>query len=226
MAVNEFVSLSTEKIIQHLLRSPRLPLVTEQFQSVLQAERKKRQYFYAEISETHKAEFINGEIVMHSPVKLRHSNASDNLFSLLKAFVHRHGRGYVGHEKILVALTRNDYEPDICFFARSKAETFTPDQTRFPAPDLVVEVLSDSTAAVDRGIKFEDYALHGVSEYWIVDPEQESAEQYVLKGDTYELAVKVKRGVISSVAVSGFEIPVRAIFDPAELLAALQAMLS
>lgn len=104
-------------------------------------------------------------------------------------------------------------------------QTFAPDQLKFPAPDLVVEVLSPSTEAIDRGIKFEAYALHGVREYWLIDPEQEFIEQYALHGDTYELVIKARTGTISSAAVPGFEIPVRAIFDPAEQLAALRAIL-
>ena len=131
----------------------------------------------------------------------------------------------MGHEKLLIALTRNDYEPDICFFTQEKAAAFAPDQMKFPAPDLVVEVLSDSTEAIDRGAKFEDYALHGVAEYWLVDPEQESVEQYLLGDEAYELAVKVKSGTIQSTVVSGFEIPVQAIFDAAEQFTALQALL-
>ena len=54
---------TTEKMIQRLIRSPRLPLVTQRFQSILEAEQQERQRFYDEISETHKAEFINGEII-------------------------------------------------------------------------------------------------------------------------------------------------------------------
>ena len=213
---------ATEQIIEQLKRSPRLPQLTRQFQAILHAE--QRQRFYDEMSETQKVEFINGEIMVQSPVKLRHSTASGNLFALLSAYVQKHGLGYVGHEKLLVALTRNDYEPDICFFGQAKARAFAPDQVKFPAPDLVVEVLSDSTESLDRGVKFEDYALHGVSEYWIVDPDQESVEQYLLRGEQYDLAVKVKAGAIQSAVVDGFDIPVRAIFDSGELLAALQTM--
>jgi Uma2 family endonuclease len=219
------IPATTDQIIQQIVQSPRLPQVTRQFQAILQAEQEKRQRFYDEMSDALKAEFINGEIIVHSPVKLRHSNASSNLFGLLRAYVQKHALGYVGHEKLLVALTRNDYEPDICFFGQTKAQSFTPDQVKFPAPDLVVEVLSESTESVDRGIKFEDYALHGVAEYWIIDPEQESVEQYFLQGEQYELAVKVKSGTIQSAAVEGFDIPVRAIFDANEQLAALQAIL-
>ncbi|MBN1429869.1 MAG: Uma2 family endonuclease [Anaerolineae bacterium] len=211
-------------MISDLRRSPGLPLIVEQFQTILQSEHERRQQFYEELQETQKAEFINGEIVMQSPVKMRHSNASENLFTLFKVYIHKHQLGYVGHEKILVTLTRNDYEPDICFFGTAKAQAFTPDQMKFPAPDFVAEVLSRSTEAVDRGIKFEDYALHGVEEYWLVDPVQEFVEQYVLQESIYTLITKSKTGTIDSVAVKGLNIPVRAIFDAGEHISALQAI--
>lgn len=76
--------------------------------------------------------------------------------------------------------------------------------------------MSKGTAARDRGIKFEDYAAHGVKEYWIVNPRQKTIEQYVLpeEGDTYELLKKVSIGdSIESVVMKGFRIPVSAVFD-------------
>jgi Uma2 family endonuclease len=123
---------------------------------------------------------------------------------------------------MLITLIRNDYEPDICYFGPAKAQSFTPDQMKFPAPDLVVEVLSATTEAIDRGVKFEDYATHGVQEYWLVDPELEVVEQYTLNEEAYELVVKVKDGPLESGVVAGFTIPVRAIFDEAVQLAALR----
>ncbi len=219
------IPLLSDQIIEQLMRSPRLPQVAQQLQAILQAEQQKRQRFYDEMTEEQQAEFSNGEIVVQTPVKWRHSQASQNLFALLQAYVQRRALGYVGHEKLLISLTRNDYEPDICFFGQAKASTFVPDQTRFPAPDMVVEVLSDSTEAIERGVKFEDYALHGVAEYWLVAPDQETVEQHVIARGSYELSVKVRSGTIQSVVVEGFEIPVRAIFDPSEQLATLQALL-
>jgi Uma2 family endonuclease len=217
---------ATDQALELLLRSPRLPEAMRRLQAVTRAEAKKRRYFYDVVTEQQKAEFINGEIIVHSPVKYQHNQASLRLATLLDAYVQRRSLGSVGHEKLLVVLTRNDYEPDICFFGQEKARTFTPSQSKFPAPDLAVEVLSESTEAVDRGIKFDDYATHGVAEYWIVDPVAETIEQYLLQEGAYRLAVKVKTGTIASAVVAGFEIPVRAVFDGAEQLAALQAILA
>ena len=39
------------------------------------------------------------------------------------------------------------------------------------APDLVVEILSPSTAHRDRGVKLKLYRRQGIGEYWIVDPD-------------------------------------------------------
>ena len=89
----------------------------------------------------------------------------------------------------------------------------TMDLTPTITADMAIEVLSPSTEAVDRGIKFEDYAAHGVAEYWIVDPEHEVVEQYALQSDRYELLTKVKIGAVQSVVVPGFEISVQDIFD-------------
>ena len=113
----------------------------------------------------------------------------------------------------MISLTRNDYEPDLCFFRKETAQAFTPDQMLFPAPDFIAEILSPSTAARDRGIKFEDYAAHGVGEYWLLDPETEVVEQYVLEGGRYALRLKSGSGEIESTMIDGFLIPVRALFD-------------
>ena len=171
-------------------------------------------------------EFINGEIVFQSPVKLRHNTAMKSISGLLNAIVVKRSLGYVGVEKILVSLTRNDYEPGICFFAAEKARHFAPAQMQFPPPDFVVEILSASTERHDRETKFQDYAAHGVLEYWIVDPESAFVEQYVLRDEEYELVLKSNDGIIESAAVDGFRIPIKSIFDEAENLAALKMIVS
>jgi Uma2 family endonuclease len=212
--------------MQQLIRSPRLPLHVQEFQSLLQEERAKRERFYEEMSEGQKVEFINGEIIVQTPAKKRHTATSRNLLTLLDTYVSKHSLGFVGHEKVLITLTRNDYEPDIVYFGPEKAQSLTPDQIKFPAPDLIIEVLSPSTEEIDRGIKFVDYAAHRVTEYWIVDPKAERIEQYVLGDEVYQLHVKSDTGTIRSVVLENFAIPVRAVFDEAKKIAALEAFLS
>ena len=132
--------------------------------------------------------------------------------------------GYVGYEKLLISLTRNDYEPDICFFRHDVSQTFSPQQMRFPAPDFIVEILSETTVRTDREIKFDDYAAHGVKEYWIIDPDAEVVEQYLLRDEEYLLIKKTDSGILKSEAIAGFAIPVRAIFDEQDNLDALHAL--
>lgn len=57
----------------------------------------------------------------------------------------------------------------------------------FGAPDLVVEVLSISTARNDRWFKKNVYETAGVPEYWIVDPKAKTIEVYLLAGGRYAL---------------------------------------
>jgi len=214
-----------ETTLQELIRSPKFPLVLKQLQEILTEEQQKRIEFYDTITEQDKVEFINGEVVFQSPVRYTHDVASGALFILLRTFVQMRDLGYVGHEKMMISLTRNDYEPDICYFTDAKAQTFQPDQTRFPAPDFVAEILSPTTEDIDRGTKFRDYAAHGVSEYWLVDPDRQIVEQYILQGESYELLTKSTSGNVQSVAVAGFEIPIRAIFDREENLTTLQQII-
>jgi len=199
--------------LNQILEMPNAALLAEQINSALEKEKAERNHFYKIIDENKKTEFINGEIIFQSPAKLRHTNSIKLLVTLLSTFVIKNGLGFVGSEKMLVSLTRNDYEPDICFFEKSKAESFQPDQMQFPTPDFVVEVLSPSTEKYDRTTKFDDYAAHGVKEYWIIDAEHELIEQYYLENERYELLLKAKDGTIASVVLPDFKIQIRAVFD-------------
>ncbi len=112
----------------------------------------------------------------------------------------------------MIRLTRNDYEPDVCFWRKERTADFEPKQSANPAPDFIVEILSKSTKHRDYGIKKTDYALHGVEEYWIIDPVNETIEQFLLKGITYELNQKLREGTLSSEVITGFSIEVMEIF--------------
>lgn len=60
------------------------------------------------------------------------------------------------------------------------------------APDLIIEILSKSSAKIDKMIKFNRYQAAGVKEYWIVDPAYETVDIYILEKDFF-----VHRGVFT-----------------------------
>ncbi len=201
-------------ITKKLLNMPTLGLVRQEIDAFLDEEKIKRQQFYEDISEKDKAEFINGQVIMHSPVRKWHHNAAFNLSILLKLHVARFSLGFVGYEKIMVEFSRNSYEPDVCYFNQEKSDKFIDEQMIFPVPDFVVEVLSKTTEAIDRNIKFKDYASHGVGEYWIVSPKKKVIEKYICENAKYKLVeIYTKNDAISSEVVPGFEIAVNLLFD-------------
>lgn len=203
----------TYQLINQILDLPDAPILAIELNNRLEKERKKRLVFYNEISDNEKAEFINGEIIIHSPVLKRHNDANGNLYKILDTYVVERELGYVGIEKIMVQFTRNDYEPDLCFFKNEKAKKFKKNQKLFPIPDLVVEILSKGSQHRDRGIKYQDYEKHGVLEYWLIDAQKEIVEQYILKNRKYKLVIKSKSGIINSIAISGLVFPIPVIFD-------------
>ena len=214
--------------LEPILHSPRLPDIAAMFNERLRDEAVRRERFYEEMSDAQKAEFIDGEVVMHSPARNRHLFAKLKLAKLMDTFVDKHGLGIVRDEKCLCVFPRNDYEPDIVFFGPDKARGFHSNTMKFPVPDFVVEVLSETTERYDRGVKFEDYEAHGVQEYWIIDPTEgrETVEQYVLENGTFQLRLKSGSGDITSHVINRFQIPIRAIFDTQDNLRTLKVLLN
>ena len=200
-------------VFEKLKESPDAVLIINRFQEYMKKEAEKRQEFYDLVHENIKAEFINGEIVLHSPVSMKHLIISTNLSYEMAGFVKKNHLGFVGIEKMMITLSRNNYEPDIVYFRKEISDAFSDDQKLFPAPDLVVEILSDSTRQNDYGIKFRDYEAHNVGEYWIIDPETSTIEQFVLLEKEFYLHNKLeKKGILTSVVISGFQMDLENVF--------------
>ena len=211
--------MSIAAALAELERSPAIHDHIDHLRRLMEEEERRRRQFYNELNEDTKAEFINGQIVVHSPARLDHLNASFFIGNLLGNFALGHGLGSVFVEKCLIRCRRNDYEPDLCFFTAVKIAEFTGDQSVFPPPDLIVEVLSPSTAGNDRTLKKEDYARHDVKEYWIVDADEHLVEQYVLPpgATSYDLKARLAGGArLTSQTLPGFSVSVAAFFDAGE----------
>ena len=208
----------SNRLISAILEEPDAYFLLQEANIALDNEKKRRIDFYNDITEQEKVEFINGEIIVHSPVMKRHNSATVLLSRLMSIYGDIHQLGFVGIEKIMITLTRNDYEPDICFFRKEKSDNFIENQTLFPAPDFIIEILSEGTKKRDRGtsvrgVKFKDYQAHQIEEYWIIDPIHETIEQYHLEEGQYELLLKSSEGNIKSFVMKDFQIPIQSVFD-------------
>jgi Uma2 family endonuclease len=221
-----------ESTVHNLLEIPSLPIVLEELRQHLQVEAERRVEFRAWLTEDTKAEFINGAVVMHTPASHDHNESAGQLYRIASLYADIQQLGKVLIEKAMIGLSRNDYEPDVAFWRKEVSDTFEPRMSVYPRPDLVVEVLSPGRENTlrDTRIKLEDYAAHGIPEYWIIDPKKKTVEKYLLS-DTemgkYALQkIAELEDTIESTVLTGFTIPVRAIFEVEANAKAVRAIVS
>lgn len=88
----------------------------------------------------------------------------------------------------LILTEKEVYQPDLVMIHRQRTDILTKRGIERP-PDLIVEILSPSTALRDKREKRATYARFGIKEYWIVDPVHRIVEQFLLdeKADQYRL---------------------------------------
>lgn len=105
-------------------------------------------------------------------------------------------------------------EPDVSYLSNERARLKTSKNIA-GAPDLVVEVLSESNRRHDEIDKRKRYELHGVLEYWIVDPELDSVKIYRRAGDKFAAAEIISMetgGEITTPLLPGFTLPIADVF--------------
>ncbi|MFO7845692.1 MAG: Uma2 family endonuclease [Balneolaceae bacterium] len=136
-------------------------------------------------------QIIGGELYMTPAPTPYHQEISLNLASILNSYVKQHKAGSVYTAPIDVVLSMTDVvQPDLVFVAQKRLNIITK-RNIVDAPDLVVEILSESTETIDRQEKMVLYEKHGVKEYWIVDPSEKAIEQNVLKENTFQLMATI-----------------------------------
>ncbi len=122
-------------------------------------------------------EFIGGRLYVTPAPVIRHHLVSERLQSALRRILERAGHGHVFYAPVLVEFpgTGDRVQPDI-FFVSSEQRGIIGTKQVTGAPDLVIEILSPTTAHRDRGVKLDVYARGGVREYWIVDPVEDAVD--------------------------------------------------
>jgi Uma2 family endonuclease len=144
------------------LTQPRLKFTVDEYMTVPPPERR--------------FQLLDGEMILVPSPTSKHQRISLILSLALHQFVSLHCLGEVWYAPLDVILSICDVvQPDILFVSNERADIVTEANIQ-GAPDLVVEILSPSTARYDLGYKRVLYSEKGVLEYWIVDPEAETIE--------------------------------------------------
>ena len=122
-------------------------------------------------------EAIAGDLYVTPAPSVRHQMISQRLNLELVRILQMGGHGHVLYAPLGVHFpaTGEGVQPDLMFVSHERRGILAPDELRGP-PDLVVEILSPSTAARDRDLKRVLYERQGVAEYWIVDPDARAVE--------------------------------------------------
>jgi len=167
---------------------------------------------YWKLPETNKIEeLIDGEIIV-TPTPLDiHQDKSGKIFTFLSVTVKG---GELRFAPTGVHFEDGyDFEPDIFWISPENDHCVLAPDGRYwhGAPDLIVEILSPSTAYRDRGVKFDTYERHGVREYWLVDPEAAFVEVYRLENGRFLRLGLFRAEQTFTSAILGIEVKVDAL---------------
>jgi Uma2 family endonuclease len=137
-------------------------------------------------------EILEGELTVTPAPSTKHQTASGNLFVLLAHYIKQRDLGKLFHAPIdLILESTSVLQPDLLFVSKARQSIIT-ERAVEGAPDLVIEILSPATSRTDRLTKAQIYARHRVPAYWIVDPELEVVEIYLLEADGYRLSATLQ----------------------------------
>ena len=131
-------------------------------------------------------EIIDGVAYMQSAPSWQHQSISRELLRQLSNYLlHRSCEVFASPFDLRLSDAQvndedvtNVYQPDlvvICDKSKLKGTGY------FGIPNLVIEILSHSTAKADRLLKFNIYEKFGVKEYWIVEPDMKLVSVFILQ---------------------------------------------
>jgi len=130
-------------------------------------------------------EIIDGEHFMTPSPSTKHQRISRNLEWIIESFLKKEKRGELFDAPCDVVLSDHDIVvPDLVYISRENKDIITQDNIQ-GSPDLIIEILSPSNRNYDQVLKKDLYEAHGVREYWIIDPDQETVEVYKLSGNRF-----------------------------------------
>lgn len=185
----------------------------------------EKYYTFADLlswGEDERAEIINGNLYMMAPPSRIHQEVSGELFAQMHDFLSdKPCKVYHAPFGVRLFEQNNDtpdnvntvVEPDIAVICdHNKLD----DRGCKGAPDMIIEILSPSTAQYDRFVKFNLYQRAKVREYWIVDPHNGTVDVCIPdKNGKFIVSVIYARNDTAKVNIlPGCEIDLSKVFPP------------
>ena len=168
---------------------------------------------YLNTSDDKRYELIDGELILAPAPRRDHQRVDMKLGWRLGRFVEENALGVVySAPRDVVFSDTNIVQPDLMFISNERMHIDTEAEV-WGGPDLVIEILSPSTAARDRTLKRALYARHGVNEYWLVDADARTIAVLLLGQQGFEPVATYSEGdTLVSPTLPGFSILVDEVF--------------
>ncbi|MBI3761718.1 MAG: Uma2 family endonuclease [Chloroflexi bacterium] len=168
---------------------------------------------YLDLSDStnHLIELSEGRLIVLPMPTPKHQDIVGNIYLVFRRWASEH-KGKTLMAPVPVRLWSGKFrEPDVMLFSAEHRDRVGE---KFSGPpDLAVEILSPGSIANDKDEKFKEYARAGIPEYWILDSEQPSLEQYLLEGEKYRLHAQLGSGDMARADVlAGLEVSIDVIY--------------
>lgn len=160
---------------------------------------------YLRLNDDTRSEIIGGMVTIAPTPSLKHQDIFRDLGFLLWQHVREHQLGVIYQAPVDVIFDdHNVVQPDLVFISHQRSEILH-EWGIMGAPDLIAEIVSQSSAERDRNAKKRLYEQFGVREYWIINPADRSIEIWGLEDGRYYLLRSVAGGgTLCSEVLAGF----------------------
>lgn len=149
-----------------------------------------------------KYDMIEGVLYVSPSAGFEHGSSYGRFYYFLTLALEKNPVGRATIETDILLPDGGDVlRPDVCFIRKENLRIIK--KHVHGVPDLVCEVLSESTRKRDLKEKAERYLKNGVAEYWIIDPEKETIELWKNAGQSWQ---KQKEGPFASEVIAGLVI--------------------
>lgn len=156
----------------------------------------KPRYSFADYliwDEKERIELIAGEPVMQAAPSSEHQIISGELYYQIRRYLEGKNCRVIAAPFAVRLFEKEGDTPDIVQTVLEPDISVICDKSKIDhhgckgAPDMVIEILSSSTVRHDKLVKLNLYQKAGVREYWVVSPEEQSVQVFLLENGLYRV---------------------------------------